>query len=204
MTKVMTSRQRILDFLRAHPGATAGEIARTLRQTPANARHHLGGLVRDGLVASSARPSQGRGRPEKAYSLSLPMQGDNLSALSAALLEAHLGDLSADEREPALEDLAERLSASPPGVPGMTLPRRLSALVEVLSTLHYQARWEARATGPHIILGHCPFAAIIGRHPELCRMDAHLLKRGLGAPVAQEAKLEPNERGVPVCIFSMP
>jgi predicted ArsR family transcriptional regulator len=69
-----------------------------------------------------------------------------------------------------------------------------------LSALHYEPRWEARAAGPEIILGHCPFASIIARHPELCQLDAHLLEQGL---VRQAAKLEPNQRGLPICIFAV-
>jgi predicted ArsR family transcriptional regulator len=199
----MTSRQRILDFLRAHPGATSGEISRAMRQTPANARHHLSGLERDGLVRSFRRPSRGRGRPEKAYSLGAALEGDSLAELSELLLDIYLEGLSESEHEVALKGLAEQLG-NLPHAPQMTaLSRRLAAVVDGLATLHYEPRWEARAAGPQIILGHCPFLAIIARHPELCRMDALLIEDGLGATVRQLAKLEPNERGLPVCVFGV-
>jgi predicted ArsR family transcriptional regulator len=203
MTNNMTSRQRILDYLQTHPGATPGELARALRQTPANARHHLRGLERDGMVASTVRPKWGRGRPEKGFTLSERAQGDNFAALSGALLGAYLGSVPEPMRESALRGLADRLGPFPPAEPGTSLPRRLAAVVEALSGLHYQARWEARASGPQVILGHCPFRAIIARHPELCRMDAHLLETGLGVSVQQLEKLQPNERGLPVCVFAL-
>jgi predicted ArsR family transcriptional regulator len=210
----MTSRRRVLEHLRHHPGSAAGEIARALRQTAANARHHLRELERDGLivpvsgtVAAGQRTAGGsRGRPQKAYSLSPRAQGDNVALLAETLLESMLADASPAEREARIRDLAARIGASPSwGAANAlgALPRRLNALVEGLAGLHYQPRWEARASGPHVILGHCPFAEIIARHPELCRVDAHLLAERLGSPVEQVAKLEPNEKGLPVCVFAM-
>jgi predicted ArsR family transcriptional regulator len=200
----MTSRQRILDFLRAHPGATSVEISRALSRTPADARHHLIGMEREGLVHAVRRPSQGRGRPEKGYSLTATLEGNSLAAFSEMLLDAHLGAKSESEKEARLRDLAERLGGDFPPVSQIAaLPRRLAAIVERMSALHYEPRWEARVAGPEIILGHCPFGAIIARHPELCRMDAHLLEQGLGAPVQQLAKLEPNKRGLPICVFAV-
>ena len=85
----------------------------------------------------------------------------------------------------------------------MPLGRRLSTLVDALAAMYYEPRWEARAAGPQIILGRCPFAEIIARHPELCLMDAYLLQKGLSTGVRQLAKLEPNERGLPVCVFGV-
>jgi predicted ArsR family transcriptional regulator len=64
-----------------------------------------------------------------------------------------------------------------------------------LNQLHYQARWEAGAEGPRIILGQCPYAAVIGNHPELCRMDMSLLEGMLDTQVEQRVKLGP------MCIF---
>lgn len=172
-------------------------------QTPANARHHLTGLERDGLVHAVRRPSRSPGRPEKAFSLTATLRGNSLAALSELLLDDYLGAKSDLEQDDSLRRLAQRLGDFPPAPRTAALPRRLSALVERLSALHYEPRWEARAAGPQIVFGNCPFGQIIGRHPELCRLDAHLLEQGLVARVQQLAKLEPNQRGLPVCIFAV-
>jgi predicted ArsR family transcriptional regulator len=50
-------------------------------------------------------------------------------------------------------------------------------------------------------LGHCPYAGIIQKHPELCRMDAALLGDLLGAPASQVAKIGPGPDGPAHCIF---
>jgi hypothetical protein len=63
--------------------------------------------------------------------------------------------------------------------------------------MNYQARWEAGAEGPRIIFGLCPYAAIIEKHPELCRMDTALLGKMLGREAEQRLKL------APVCMFML-
>ena len=85
--------------------------------------------------------------------------------------------------------------------PAIRLPGRLTQAVDRLNELHYQARWEAGPDGAHIILGHCPYAAIIAAYSELCRMDAYLLEQRCGSPVEQTARLQPSAKGYPFCIF---
>ena len=81
--------------------------------------------------------------------------------------------------------------------------RRLASTVERLNAMHYQARWEAGAEGPRIVLGHCPYAAIIEKHPELCQMDLALLSELLGGKLQQTAKLESGAGGLPFCTFML-
>jgi predicted ArsR family transcriptional regulator len=52
--------------------------------------------------------------------------------------------------------------------------------------MNYHARWEAGAEGPRILFGHCPYAAIVGKHPELCEMDVSLVSQLTARPVAKE------------------
>jgi len=109
---------------------------------------------------------------------------------------------AADERQDAgLRSVAEQLA----GVTDVKVPvmKRLVRAVERLNELHYQARWEASAAGPRLILGHCPYVAIVADHPELCRMDAFLLETRLGSSVEQTAKLQLSEKGLPFCAFLM-
>jgi predicted ArsR family transcriptional regulator len=76
----------------------------------------------------------------------------------------------------------------------------LNAIVSRLSALHYEARWEAGAEGPRFLFGHCPYAAIIQRHPELCEVDGELLEAVTGHSMYQHAKI--GEQGSLVCMFS--
>ncbi|NOH03541.1 MAG: ArsR family transcriptional regulator [Chloroflexi bacterium] len=84
----MTSRQKILTYLKKTRSASAREIARALKLSAPNVRHHLSILCSDGRVEpTSVRGGAKRGRPEKLYSLSQAALGDNLPALTLALLE---------------------------------------------------------------------------------------------------------------------
>jgi len=205
------ARQRILAYLQSHHGVTAAEVSRALRVTPANIRHHLSILAADGRakVVGERRPEkdaggtgQGRGRPVKMYGLGDTASGDNLSGLADAVLAQWIAGLPPDQRDSALGALAARLADVPPGgkLSGPII-RRLAQAITRLNGLHYHARWEAHAQGPRVIFEQCPYAAILEKHPELCRVDALLLKELLGADVTQSAKLELNARGLPFCMF---
>lgn len=201
MTK-QTARQRILIYLRDHNGVSASEISRALRVTAANVRHHLSILVGDGRVKNiGTRPGKTPGRPVQIYGLSDAALGDNLAGLADALLAEVLENASAPELDALLQALAARLAPVEPNEATGHITRRLASAVGRLNRLGYAARWEAHAAGPRVIFEHCPYAAIIERHPELCRMDSFILSNLLNSEVAQVSKLGLNTRGLPICIF---
>ena len=189
----VTTRQKILDYLKRNRTVSSREIARALQMTPANARHHLGILAADGRVEVVNQRQVGRGRPEKVYHLAGTLMGDNLSALADALLTEAGGKVD-------MEALGKRI-AGENDTSGQPLMRRLASTIQRLNMMHYQSRWEAGAEGPRIILGHCPYAAVIEKHPELCQMDAALLGDLLGGQVRQTAKLEIGAGDLPYCAF---
>jgi len=189
----MSTRQRILNHLRKTRSASAREIARALNLSAPNVRHHLGVLSADGRVEAAAFAKRDqRGRPEKSYSLSQAALGDNLSALTEALL-AEAGS------KVDWEAVAKRIlgAAEPSNLP---IAARLRLLVDKLNEKHYQARWEAGADGPRVIFGRCPYAAVIEGHPELCQMDVVLLTEFLGREVRQLGKIEKTQG---LCVFAM-
>jgi len=189
-----TARQKILSYFAKSRTASTREIARALKMSPATLRHHLRVLAADGrLELISVRGRDGRGRPEKIFSLPRAALGDNLSALSDALItEAGSGV--------QMEALAKRL-AGESTFAGQPLARRLNLTVETLNQMNYHARWEAGSEGPRIVFGHCPYAAIIEKHPELCRMDQAMLKDFMGQPARQILKT--GKEGSSVCVFAI-
>jgi len=196
------TRQKIISLLRRQGLATPAEIAKALRLTPADIRHHLSKLVSDGLVAvAGLRNDPSRGRPHKTYRLSRLVVGDNLALLSSALLTELLQGLTPEEQLTQLRSLAGRLSPGLAAERFFHISRRLTATVEKFNAMHYQARWEAHAAGPRLIFGQCPYAALIETCPALCVLDKFLLEENLFQPVEQLAKLEQGERGLPVCVF---
>jgi len=167
---VVTARQKVLTYFNKTRTASAWEIARALKMSAATVRHHLRVLASDGrLEMTSVRGQEGRGRPEKVYSLPRAALGDNLAALSDALFtEAGSGV--------RMEALAKHI-AGEGDFASQPLAKRLNLAIEKLNQMNYHARWEAGSEGPRIIFSHCPYAAILQKHPELCQMDQALLKQ---------------------------
>ncbi len=191
---MLTARHKVLAFLTRTRTASVREIARALKMSAANVRHHLRVLVSDGrLEVASARERRSRGRPEKVYSLPRAALGDNLSALSEALLT----EVGTQVR---VDALAKRLVGES-DFASQPIVKRLNLVVEKLNQMNYHARWEAGPEGPRVILGHCPYAAIIERHPELCRMDAAMLKDLMGQSADQLSKIG-QEKSLS-CVFAM-
>ena len=191
---MLTARQKVLAHLKKTRAASAREIARALKMSAPNVRHHLGILTSDGrLEVTSVHQRGGRGRPEKMYSLSQSALGDNLSVLADALLNVKVN----------MESLGESIARSQGlvGFLNQPMPKRLSLLVDKLNEMHYQSRWEAAAEGPRVIFGRCPFAKIIESHPELCKMDSAMLEISLGRPIAQFTKSESSAQGLCPFVF---
>jgi predicted ArsR family transcriptional regulator len=217
---MMTSRQRVLEYIRSHRYVTATEISRVLKMTPANARHHLAVLTDQGVIeVVSNRPTGGKGRPAQVYSLARHIQGAGLEKLADAALDLIENSMPARETDNPLRLLAlylaktgderveprELSSGSKQGreksIPQPHLTQRLYEAISRLNELGYAARWEARSDAPRIILGYCPYASVLDDHPQLCHMDEFLLEALLQAPVKQAAKLAHDTRGAPYCMF---
>ena len=186
----ISSRQKILAHLRKSGSASARELARTLRMSEANVRHHLRHLASDGRVTVTSPRMNERGRPEKVYRLSAALEGNNLAALTDALL-------SVESQKSKVENLANHI-LNAEQFTNLPIAKRLALLVEKLNAMHYQSRWEAGAEGPRVLFGRCPYAAVIEKHPELCRMDVSVLGSALGREVKQLGKIE---KGMGMCVF---
>jgi predicted ArsR family transcriptional regulator len=167
--------------------------------TGANIRHHLGILESNELIEVIGSRKEGRGRPRNIYGLSRRVQGDGLDRLSGALLETWLGGVADEKREGELKLVAENLAGG--FYPGNSIIKNLVRAIERLNEMHYQARWEASPAGSRIILGHCPYAAIVNGHPEICKMDSLLLESMLGPHIEQSVKLQLTDKGLPFCAF---
>ena len=189
-----TVRQKILSHFNKTRFASAREIGRALQLSAATVRHHLRVLASDGrLELTAVRGLDRKGRPEKVYGLPRSALGDNLAPLSDALLaESGIGV--------QMEALARHLIGNS-DFAGQPLAKRLNLTVEKMNQMSYHARWEAGSEGPRIIFSHCPYAAIIEKHPELCRMDASMLKEWMGQPATQISKI--GKEGSSVCVFTV-
>ena len=191
---MVTARHKVLAYLMKTRTASPREIARALKMSTATVRHHLRVLVSDGrLERTAVQRGESKGRPEKVYTVPRSALGDNLSALIEALL------VEAGSSVP-MEALAKRL-AGETDLKGQAVTKRLNLVVEKLNQMNYHARWEAGSGGPRIIYGHCPYAAIISKHPELCKMDKALLQELMGQSAEQLTKI--GQDGSLTCVFAV-
>ncbi len=189
-----TVRQKVLAYIGKTRTASSREISRALKLSAATVRYHLRVLAADGrLEIAAVRGRDARGRPEKIYSLPRSALGDNMGALSDALL-AEMGS------RVTVESLAERLAGETSSV-NQPLAKKLNLTVEKLNQMKYHARWEAGPEGPRILFGHCPYASILEKHPELCRMDQAMLQKLTGQPARQIFRT--GKDGSTVCVFVM-
>ncbi len=186
------TREQILEYLSAHPVASAAEMAAALGVTAANIRHHLGLLQARGLVTRTVQRRSGRrGRPVNLYRLTTAAQQPFLEPLTRALLEA----LRAEGADAFVERLCVVVCDGGVRPHGRTLRERLQHAMRQLEGWHFEPRWEAHRYGPRVVFHRCPYAPLVADYPELCRLDALMLEHLLGAPV------EPyGERGTP-CEF---
>lgn len=192
------TRERILEYLSSTRAATAVQISRVLQVTATDIRHHLRSLVKEGLVEQGGRSHPGtRGRPRVIYRLTKIARPDNL----VGLLEALLAYIPEDQHEQWLENVARHLVSETQDK--NEAGYRLYQTIQRLNELHYQARWEAHAKSPKLILGNCPYAIIIDAHPELCRMDKYLLSQLSGLVAVQLEKLLPGVQGGLQCVFHL-
>ena len=197
------ARKRVLDFVAQHPGSTTAQIARGLGMAAPAVRHHLVILTADGRLelAAGAKESR-RGRPARRFRISERLEGDNLALIADAALRA-LGSSKDPRMQGRLVDalagaLIERLGP----IEGRgSASKRLTGLVACLNALHYAAHWEAGASGPRVILGRCPYAAVIRDHPELCLMDARAISGLAGTGAEQIAKMDMMSQTPPQCVF---
>jgi len=191
---VTTARQRVLACLKKTRAASARQIARALKTSAPNVRHHLSVLCSDGRVEVVQVNRLGRkGRPEKLYSLTV--HDDNVSVLANALLTEAGTKLK-------LDSLAKHI-LDPGSFAGLPVPKRLRLLIEKLNEMNYQARWEAGAAGPRLIFGRCPYARVIDGHPELCKMDLAMLEAALELGIDKLSRTEMSAYGYCPFIFQV-
>jgi predicted ArsR family transcriptional regulator len=133
------------------------------------------------------------------YGLSPKQKQDNLVLLIEALMQVLTSENSPRDRSKKIRRIAEYIRGPAKSIGNLT--QRLYQAINRLNELNYQARWEAHQQAPRIILGNCPYAAIVNNHPEICQIDKYLLESLLIMPVEQESKLIRDDREYTYCLF---
>lgn len=198
---IKPTRTRILEYLQGKQAATPYELAHALHLTPANIRYHIAILEAEGAITSIGEKRETpRGRPSRIFSLHSETVAHNLAALASALLDE--GVTAGEDPGDYYRRVAARMAPVETGPPAARSKRLVNA-VRQLNRMNYLARWEARLDAPRVILGRCPYAALLPGHPEVCQVDAHLLEALLGSEVTKTAHLEPTPQGLRQCVFKI-
>lgn len=171
------------------------------------AAFHLDRLVADGLLTAeyrrrSGRTGPGAGRPAKLYrraagtiAVSLPVRDYALAAtVLADAVERSGTEVPPDAVRAAAHDAGRDLglAAREAAGPRPSRRRRRAALLEVLQTRGYEPR---EASTGEIILGNCPFDALVPEHrPLVCGMNVALAEGALDAlgDAGVRAELDPQ------------
>ncbi len=186
------SRQLILRRLKERGQATIAELAEYLGVAPMTVRHHLNGLLAEGLVASQT-VRRHVGRPALVFRLTeageelfphryLRLTDRLLEELKATIPPQIIEAIFAQMAQDIAADYRERLAHLP-------LEERVAALVELLGEEGFMARWERAERGYRLTEYNCPYFHIGQRHPEVCRFDQSLISTVLEAPVEKDTCL---------------
>jgi len=199
MAVEFTSRRKIFELLKKSKSATAGELASMLDCTTSNIRHHLDQLLEDKLIkVIKVQRKMNRGRPAQVYAPSSLIAEDSLETLTGILLEMVIKENIGND---SLIEIVHKIIGRDQEIGSLNSNQMISLAINRMNKLHYQAHWEAGRRGPSIILGNCPYKSIIEEHPELCQMDALMLREMIKIGFFQKAKLEEDEKGFRFCSF---
>ncbi len=192
-----STRGHIVALLR-RADRTVDELARALELTDNAVRSHLATLERDGLVQQRGVR---RGERKPAYSYRLTQEAERLFPKPYApvldqLLQVLDKRMAPEEVEALLRNVGHEL-ASGLSVTEGDIRARLEAAVAVLNELGGLAELEER-DGTYGIRGYsCPLAAVVRRHPDVCRLAETLVTEVAGVPVKEHC-----DRGEPLrCCF---
>jgi DeoR family suf operon transcriptional repressor len=195
------ARQRILNYIIEKKSATAEELSKVFKVTPANIRHHLSILIEQGsVVIVGQKAAEHKGRPAQIYSCTQQIKQNNLDQLTEVLLSYAVNHFGQKDLSQLLKSIAGQIVVRfPPDINNPT--RRLYSSIRALNRMNYQAHWEAHGEHPRIMLGHCPYSALVEQHPEICQMDRFVLEALLDTAVEQIEKLTNTTKGLTQCVF---
>ncbi len=199
---MVSTRTLILNFLDRHQSATVRDLSIALHLTPANIRHHLELLRKEGVVDGSTETIPlPKGRPTRFFYLASKKQANNYINLSKALLEFIQNTSTAPPAE-IYKKIAEILVKYKQNY-GTTITQRLIQAITVLNTMKYEASWEAEKDAPIIKFNHCPYFTLVSDYPELCEIDCYLLSSLTGKQAFLISKLHQISPNQITCKFKI-
>jgi predicted ArsR family transcriptional regulator len=196
-TAVGSRRAEVLGRLREAEGPlSVQEVASQTGLHVNTARFHLDALVGEGLAGRAAEPRDLPGRPRILYTARTDVLGPRSYGLLAEMLTGIVASLD-DPGHVAVETgrawgrhLVERPSPSQ----RVDANEATARLNRVLTSIGFQPEVNPGSDGVEILLHHCPFREVAGRHRDVvCTMHLGLMEGVLAelrAPLEAQS-LEP-------------
>lgn len=196
------TRQQILDILNHLGKATVQEIVEELQKvrqdniTAVTVRHHLNMLQKENLiVCPQIRHKSKPGRPQHVYKLTekarehLPT---NYPQLTLGVIQEIRKQLSSNGVNVILEGVADNMAMAA-NIPPMPLEQRLSAVIQYLNELGYEAHWESADSGYLLHTSNCPYHSISVYDNSLCHMDMRLITQLVGVVPRRHSRISDGE-----------
>ncbi len=193
--------QRVARLLLEGGPATASDLARRLKLTPAAVRRQLDSLEAAGHIKANERPPygptppRGRGRPAKVYTLTASGRDAFDQAYDDVAIDA-LRYLVETGGQSAVLDFARRRVAEterryePIVSAGATQGERIELLAQALTSDGFAAGVEPTGDiGSQICQHHCPVAHVAEEFPQFCEAEAEAFSRLVGTHVTRLATL---------------
>ncbi len=198
-----STREVILHSIKSSPESTIETLAEAADVSPVTVRHHINGLLADGLIEATAVRRK-VGRPFYAYTLS--QQGQELFPKRYVRLTSRL----LDELKSRLPDemVAEIFKGVVQGIIAdhagefetLSIEQKLDYLVDMLGEEGFLSSWEKTARGYKLIEYSCPYISVGHEHSEVCTFDKELMLTILQTPIQQHSCML---EGANCCEFSL-
>ena len=190
--------------------ATAVELAKRLKITPAGIRRHLDSLIAEGVLTSrdpyQSASLKGRGRPSKLFVMTdsgrekFEHSYDDLAVAALKFMSsksgAHLVKEFAQVRANEIERKAVEIKNST-----KSLTEKSKALAKLLTAEGFAATAHKKSIGEEVCQHHCPIAHVAAEFPELCEAETAAFSAILGTHVQRLATIA---HGDGVCTTFIP
>lgn len=190
--------------------ATAVELAKRLKITPAGIRRHLDSLIEEGVLTSrepyQSAAVKGRGRPSKVFVMTdsgrekFEHSYDDLAVAALKFMSskngAHLVKEFAQVRAAEIERKGMEIKNS-----DKNLNEKTKALAKLLTNEGFAATSRKKGLGEEVCQHHCPIAHVASEFPELCEAETAAFSSILGTHVQRLATIG---RGDGVCTTFIP
>ena len=190
--------------------ATAVDLAKRLKITPAGIRRHLDTLIAEGVLTSSdpyqVSVLKGRGRPSKVFVMTdtgrekFEHSYDDLAVAALKFMSskngAHLVKEFAQVRANEIERKGTDIKNS-----NKSISEKSKSLAKLLTIEGFAATTHKKGMGEEVCQHHCPIAHVAAEFPELCEAETAAFSAILGTHVQRLATIA---HGDGVCTTFIP